>query len=308
MLLGPTASGKTALAVRLAHYLNTEIISADSRQVYRGMDIGTGKDLKEYEFENSKIPYHLIDIVNAGENYHLHAFMNDFFEVFQSLNQTQKIPILCGGTGLYIESVLKGLEYVSIPINETLRADLMQKSPDEVFSIFEKFEQNDFKALADTSTLKRTIRAIEIMTFLKENKKPEIQFPTINPIILGIAPDRETRRLRIENRLKLRLKNGLIEEVERLLNQGISAEKLIFYGLEYKFVVQYLQNEIKLQELEEKLTIAIQQFARRQMTWFRKMEKDGFEINWINGNLSLNEQQEEAIKILKTKNLNQTPK
>jgi tRNA dimethylallyltransferase len=296
VILGPTASGKTRLAVNVAATINSEIISADSRQVYRGMNVGTGKDLEEYQINKNKIPYHLIDIRNAGDDYNLNEYINDFKIAFEKITNENKIPILCGGTGLYIDAVLKGYEYTGIPINEKLRNEIKDKSLEELQQLFTQLPVTSYHKVADTSTHKRMIRAIEIVTWLDENKNYKASsIPNLKPAIFGLASERENRRTRIEQRLQHRLQNGLIEEVELLLKKGISEEKLIFYGLEYKFVVQHLQKEITYDYLVEHLTIAIQQFAKRQMTYFRKIEREGLLINWIDSDLSL----EEQIEIVK---------
>ncbi len=295
-ILGPTASGKTKLAVALAHQIGGEIISADSRQVYRGMDIGTGKDLAEYIIDNQTISYHLIDIIEAGENYHIHRFQEDFQQVFTEINTRNKPAILCGGSGMYLDAVLKGYQFTGIPIDENLREILIEKSFEELLIIFQN-NSSVFSALADTSTKKRLIRAIEISNFLLKN--PEFNIPTsITPdsIIFGLNPDVETRRERITKRLHERLQNGMIEEVKTLIDKGIPAEKLIFYGLEYKFITQFLQGEINFETMKERLNVAIHQFAKRQMTYFRKMERDGLKINWLDVNLPLNKIVEEILE------------
>lgn len=299
VLLGPTASGKTRLAANIAHLLNTEIISADSRQVYRNMNIGTGKDFDEYTINSNQIPYHLIDIVNAGDDYHLNAYMHDFYNAFDTITAKDKTPILCGGSGLYIDAVLKGFEYTGIPVVEKIRAELKSKTLTELEEIFTQLPHTSFHQVADTSTQKRLIRAIEIVMWLNNNKeKPLTALPKLQPLVFGLASERETRRSRIEQRLKQRLQNGLIEEVQSLLHAGVSAEKLFFYGLEYKFVIQYLHQEITYDYLAEHLTIAIQQFAKRQLTYFRKMEREGLKINWINAELSIEEQLEMVKRLI----------
>lgn len=288
VILGPTASGKTHLAVQLAHQLDGEIISADSRQVYRGMDIGTGKDLDEYVIEGKKIPYHLIDIIDAGESYHIYQFQLDFQKAYTDIIQRGKKAILCGGSGMYLDAVLKGYEFTSIPIDLALREELLEKSTEELLKIFEE-NQSVYSEKSDTSTKKRLIRAIEINLFLKNNPTFKITPQAIPPTtIFGLNPATELRRERITKRLLYRLENGMIEEVQTLLSKGIPAEKLIFYGLEYKFITQYLKEEISYEEMVEKLNIAIHQFAKRQMTYFRKMENDGLKINWLDSNLPFN--------------------
>jgi tRNA dimethylallyltransferase len=281
VILGPTASGKTRLAVQLANRINGEIISADSRQVYRGMDIGTGKDLEEYIIDNQTIPYHLIDILDAGEQYHIHLFQQDFQHVFEGISSRNKPVILCGGSGMYLEAVLKGFEFTSIPIDEKFREELLQNSTEELLNIFHK-NTSEYTQKADISTKKRLVRAIEIAQFLSQNADFTIHKPNIpNSIIFGLNPDIEIRRERINKRLHERLQNGMIEEVKALIDSGINPEKLIFYGLEYKFITQYLTGELDYKTMVERLNIAINQFAKRQMTYFRKMERDGLKINWL---------------------------
>ena len=296
VILGPTASGKTHLAVQLAHQINGEIISADSRQVYRGMDIGTGKDLEEYIIDNQAIPYHLIDILEAGEQYHIHLFQQDFQRAYQDIILRGKTPILCGGSGMYLEAVLKGYEFTAIPIDENLRVDLLEKSSEELTQIFQK-NPSQYNSKADISTRKRLIRAIEINQFLTQNPDFMVPLPNIPEfIIFGLNPETESRRISITKRLNHRLENGMIEEVKALINKGISPDKLIFYGLEYKFITQYLTGELSYEIMVEKLNVAIHQFAKRQMTYFRKMERDGLKINWLSENLPFDKKSEEIIK------------
>ncbi|WEK21248.1 MAG: tRNA (adenosine(37)-N6)-dimethylallyltransferase MiaA [Candidatus Pedobacter colombiensis] len=285
VILGPTASGKTKLAVNLANTLNGEIISADSRQVFEGMDIGTGKDLEEYIINGRKIPYHLIDIRKAGESYNVNEFKEDFYSAFKTITEKNALPILCGGTGMYIHSILQNHEYTAIPQNAPLRSMLEELDVVELRNILSAYSP-EFTAHADLSSRKRLIRAIEVSSYLTENTLKKIERPTFNPFVIGLTLDVGLRRKRIIDRLDLRLKQGLINEVEQLINEGVSKEKLIFYGLEYKFVVSYLSGEIDFDMLKDKLGIAICQFAKRQMTFFRKMEKDGIEINWIDSDHS----------------------
>ncbi|MFY7826990.1 MAG: tRNA (adenosine(37)-N6)-dimethylallyltransferase MiaA [Flectobacillus sp.] len=279
-ILGPTASGKTHLAVQLADWLDAEIISADSRQVYRGMNLGTGKDLDEYTLEGKTIPYHLIDVVDAGQSYHIFQFQKDFQEAFNAIKNKGKMAILCGGSGLYLEAVLRGFQYTAVPIDETLRAELLNFAHEE---LIEKFRPlSSLVPQADISTHKRTIRAIEIGEFLRAN--PSFELPTklpINTVIFGLNPPVELRRERITKRLQQRLAQGMVEEVQTLLDSGVSPDKLIFYGLEYKWITEYLQGRITYDIMFERLNVAIHQFAKRQMTYFRKMEKDGLIINWL---------------------------
>ncbi len=295
VILGPTASGKTHLATHLAHQIQGEIISADSRQVYRGMNIGTGKDLNEYRIDNQDIPYNLIDILDAGEQYHIHQFQQDFQRVFEAIASRNKLAILCGGSGMYLEAVLKGYEFTSIPINENLREELLQKTTEALLNEFHK-NPSEYTQKADISTRKRLIRAIEINQFLSQNSDYQIPKPTIPKfIIFGLNPETEVRRISITKRLQERLQNGMIEEVKALIDSGISPDKLIFYGLEYKFITQYLTGELDYQTMVERLNVAIHQFAKRQMTYFRKMERDGLNINWLDSKIPLDKKLDEIM-------------
>ena len=296
VILGPTASGKTRLAVQLAHRIHGEIISADSRQVYRGMNIGTGKDLEEYVVENHTIPYHLIDILDAGEQYHIHLFQQDFQRIYTDIIARGKTPILCGGSGMYLEAVLKGYEFTAIPIDENLRLNLLEKNTEELHQIFQE-NPSKYNPKADISTLKRLIRAIEINHFLQQNPDFIIPLPNIPEfIIFGLNPETESRRMSITKRLQYRLEHGMIEEVKALIDKGISPEKLIFYGLEYKFITQYLTGEMTYKIMVERLNVAIHQFAKRQMTYFRKMERDGLKINWLSNNLPFDKKIDKIIE------------
>ncbi len=275
-ILGPTASGKTSLAVSLASSLGGEIISADSRQVYRGMDIGTGKDLHEY----GSVPYHLIDILDAGDIYGVGQFQLDFNRVYHDIKNRGNIPVLCGGTGLYIQAVLQNFAHTYIPRNPALRELIEPKTAAELRSIFYAHpESHSFEA--DTSTHKRLVRAIEIATWLESNDVPSEVQGAPKTLIFGIDPDWQLRRDRISQRLEQRFEAGLIEEVRALLDRGVPADMLIFYGLEYKIITQHLLGHFNRQECFQRLEIAIHQFAKRQMTYFRKMEKDGLKIHWM---------------------------
>jgi len=281
IVLGATAVGKTRLAVQLAKDFNGEVISADSRQVFKGMDIGTGKDLSEYDVDDIRIPYHLIDIKQAGERYQVNAFKEDFYAAFQDITQRRKLPILCGGTGMYIHSLLQNHTLTAIPVNEILRENLLPLGKEQLRQIIDGFPIA-LRKQADYSSSKRLIRAIEIAQFLTDNEDFAIkEKPDLKPLVIGLYDDVETRRYKIIARLEQRLSNGLIEEVQDLLSKGVSEEMLVFYGLEYKFVMAYLNNEISFDTLKVRLGTAICQFAKRQMTFFRKMEKDGVQINWI---------------------------
>ncbi|HBO26948.1 MULTISPECIES: tRNA (adenosine(37)-N6)-dimethylallyltransferase MiaA [Culturomica] len=286
-VLGPTASGKTALAVRMAAELGGEVISADSRQVYRGMDIGTGKDLEEYDYEGRSIPYHLIDIVDAGYKYNVFEYQQDFVKVWKDCKNRNVFPVLCGGSGLYLEAVLKAYRLLAVPVNEALRKTLENKSLSELSVILSAYKR--MHNTTDVDTVKRAVRAIEIEEYYKLHSCIEGEFPEIHPLIVGVDVSREVRRTRIDKRLQERLKNGMVEEVQQLLEQDIAPEDLIYYGLEYKYLTLYLTGQLTYEDMVEKLNIAIHQFAKRQMTWFRKMERQGFSIHWIDGNLPMDE-------------------
>lgn len=284
VILGPTASGKTHLATRVAHEIGGEIISADSRQVYRQMDIGTGKDLEEYLVNGAPVPYHLINIRDAGEKYNVNDFQHDFADSYQQICAANRIPIVCGGTGFYIYALLKGHANDTVPVNEALRAELETLSNEQLLARFQNSE-SAYHALADISTRKRLIRALEIAGYLNAHPETEIDFGSESAAypaqIFGLNPTVETRRKRISNRLAARLKQGLIEEVQNLLSQGITPDSLIYYGLEYKYVTLYLTGALTFEEMHSNLETEIHRFAKRQMTFFRKMEKDGLKINWI---------------------------
>lgn len=283
IILGPTASGKTKLAVNLANELGAEIISADSRQIFKGMDIGTGKDLDEYLINSNQIPFHLIDIKDAGEKYNVNLFKEDFYKSLQSIRENHSLPILCGGTGMYIHSILQNHELTAVPIDETLRAELVRHSKDILVHQLSSYPEN-LRKNVDYSSSKRLIRAIEIAEYFKKNDFIKLDRPIINPFVIGLKSEVEIRRKKILDRLETRLNTGLIEEVEGLIANGIGIDILNFYGLEYKFIAAYLTNQIDLQTLKERLGTAICQYAKRQMTFFRKMEKDGVKINWLNAN------------------------
>ena len=296
IILGPTASGKTRLAVGMSLELNGEVISADSRQVFRDMDIGTGKDLNEYTVNGRSVPYHLINIREAGEQYNVNAFKEDFYHIYGDLSAKGKVPVLCGGTGMYIHSLLQNQEYTAVPVDQVLRDSLPLHDIQLLRERLTLYPM-EVTAHADLSSAKRLVRAIEIAEYLQHHTLPEAIYPALNPLVIGLSGDVEQRRSRILKRLDERFDSGLIEEVERLLQRGVSADILIFYGLEYKFVTSYLQNEISLPELKEKLYIAICQFAKRQMTFFRKMEKDGVMINWLDSSLGSEELQSAVARL-----------
>ncbi len=297
VVLGPTATGKTRFASVLAEKVNGEIISADSRQVYKRMDLGTGKDYDDYLVSGKEIPYHLVDICEPGYKYNVFEFQKDFFEVFGDIKSRGRTSILCGGTGMYIEAVTKGYRLIAVPVNQQLRDSLKRKSLEELENILASYRKLHNKT--DTDTVKRAIRAIEIEEYYKNNTPENYALPEIAPVYLGIDVDREERRKRITDRLHKRLKEGMVEEVESLLKEGTPPDNLIYYGLEYKYITLYLTNEITYETMRERLNIAIHQFAKRQMTWFRKMERDGVKINWINGKLEEREKIKQALNILK---------
>lgn len=286
-IIGPTACGKTSLAVALANKLNTEIISGDSRQVYRGMDIGTGKDINEYTIGGKQIPYHLIDIVPAGEKYTIYNFQKDFLKAYHNITSRGIEPIFCGGSGLYVESVLRSYRLFEVPQNQSLRDSLQGKSIKELTTILSSFKT--LHNTTDVDTAQRAIRAIEIETFYKNIPAEQRSFPKIDSLNIGIDIPRELRRQRITQRLHARLAEGMIQEVSTLLNNGIKPEDLIYYGLEYKFITLHLIGQLSYDQMVHDLEIAIHQFAKRQMTWFRGMERRGITIHWIDGTLPLEE-------------------
>ena len=305
-ILGPTASGKTPVAARLAAEIGGEIISADSRQVYRRMDIGTGKDLADYVVRSQEsgvsrqIPYHLIDIREPGTKYNLFEYQQDFFDAYQDILSRGAVPILCGGTGLYIEAVLKGYHLSPVPQNQALRDSLEGKSLAELTQMLTDLKAktgSNMHNTTDVDSCQRAIRAIEIETYNIEHPTPRRELPPVDSIIIGIDIDRELRRDKITRRLKARLEEGMVEEVKSLLDEGISADDLIYYGLEYKFVTEYLTGKITYDEMFTRLEIAIHQFAKRQMTWFRGMERRGFKIHWIDATLPMEDKISQILEI-----------
>lgn len=278
-ILGPTASGKTGVAVKLAAEIDAEIISADSRQVYRRMDLGTGKDLEDYCINGKNIPYHLIDIAEPGTKYNVYEYQKDFLQAYNDIRSRGKKVIVCGGTGLYLESVLRSYRLSPVPQNPELRENLSGKSLEELTHILSQYKT--LHNTTDVDSAQRAIRAIEIAEYYKHTPIDDRPFPTLNSYVIGIDVDRETRRQRISARLKQRLDNGMVDEVKRLLAEGIPADDLIYYGLEYKFLTLYAIGEMSYEEMFRQLEIAIHQFAKRQMTWFRGMERRGIEIHWM---------------------------
>lgn len=296
-ILGPTASGKTTVATHLAALIGGEIISADSRQVYRRMDIGTGKDLSDYRLPAADgqpvtVPYHLIDIREPGTRYNLFEYQQDFFDAYQDIRDRHKVPILCGGTGLYIEAVLKGYHLSPVPQNQALRESLEGRSLAELTQMLVELKAktgSNMHNKTDVDSCQRAIRAIEIETYNLEHPMPRRELPPVESVIIGISIDRDARREKITRRLKARLEEGMVDEVRALLSEGIPPEDLIYYGLEYKFVTEYLTGKTTYDEMFTQLEIAIHQFAKRQMTWFRGMERRGFKINWIDASLPMEE-------------------
>lgn len=287
VILGPTACGKTVLASHLALALNGEVISADSRQVYRGMDIGTGKDLNDYIVDEQIIKHHLIDIVEPGFEYNLFLYQEDFISAFEDINERGKMAIMCGGTGMYIDSILKRKKLLNVPENHLLRGELATLSMAELSHKLKNLRP--LHNITDIRDSERLIRAIEIELFNASARETDKAFPAFDDVIFGVNYEREIVMKRIKNRLKQRLEEGMIEEVEQLINKGVSVDKLLFYGLEYRYITRYILNNISYQVMFELLNVAIRQFAKRQMTYFRKMERDGIKINWIPQELNLEE-------------------
>ena len=295
-ILGHTAAGKTAFAANLAHRLGGEIISADSRQVYRGMDIGTGKDYKDYMVEDTRIPVHLIDLMEAGYEYNVYLFKHDFTGAFTDISDRDLIPILCGGTGLYIDSVLRNYKMINVPVNEVLRSELEAKSYEELKGILRLY--GPLHNVTDTVNRKRMIRAIEIGMYQATHIDSDEKERELNSIVLGIRFERTIRRKRITDRLMNRLENGMVEEVESLMKAGVSAEKMEYYGLEYRWISKYILKELTYDEMLSKLNTAIHQFAKRQMTYFRGMERKGTSIHWIEGQLPMEDKIVAAMEII----------
>lgn len=293
-ILGPTASGKTTLAAHLAASLQGEIISADSRQVYRRMDLGTGKDLDDYRIDGVQVPYHLIDICEPGTQYNVYEYQKDFKKVWHELQERQVLPVLCGGTGLYLESVLRGYRMDTVPENTPLRESLAGKSLEELTALLSTYKTLHNKT--DVDSVKRAIRAIEIAEYYRTHPVDQTEMPSLNSLVIGIDIPRELRRSRISARLKQRLDEGMIDEVRSLLAEGIPADNLIYYGLEYKFLTLHVLGQLSYEEMYHQLEIAIHQFAKRQMTWFRGMERRGVCIHWIDGTQPLEEKVRQIVE------------
>lgn len=295
-IIGPTASGKTAFAAALAARLDTEIISGDSRQVYRSMDIGTGKDLADYVVDGKQIPYHLIDICNPGDKYNVFEYQHDFHKAFEEIRKKGKLPILCGGTGMYIESVLRGFKLLDVPQNPVLRESLKGKSLAELEQILASYKVLHNKT--DVDSAQRAIRAIEIEEFYKTEAPDKREYAPINSLIIGVDINRELRREKISRRLRARLDEGMVDEVRAILATGVKPEDLIYYGLEYKFLTLYIIGQLTYDEMVSQLEIAIHQFAKRQMTWFRGMERRGLHIHWLDATLPTDEKINNVLALI----------
>ena len=304
-ILGPTASGKTPLAAALARRIGGEILSADSRQVYRRMDIGTGKDLSDYRLAVDgspvDIPYHLIDICEPGTRYNLFQYQQDFFTAYEQVRGRGAVPILCGGTGLYIEAVLKGYRLSPVPQNQALRDQLEGRSLDELTEMLRQLKARSGSVMhntTDVDSAQRAIRAIEIEQYTLEHPMPLRELPAVESLIIGVNIDRELRREKITRRLRARLDEGMADEVRGLLAEGIAPEDLTYYGLEYKYVTEYVVGHLTFDEMFRQLEIAIHQFAKRQMTWFRGMERRGFHIHWIDATLPMDAKVEAILRLM----------
>jgi tRNA dimethylallyltransferase len=296
VITGPTASGKTALAATLADRLNGEIISADSRQVYREMNIGTGKDYADYQVNGRIIPVHLIDIVDPGYKFNVFEYQKMFLETYFDIRSRNKFPIVCGGSGMYVDSIVSGYNLIEVPPDEELRRELEKKPMEELIKNLSSYK--DLHNTTDIDTKKRVIRAIEIEHYYSENKVNKPDFPPFRTMIAGVSFERDTRRKRISQRLKERLLNGMTEEVQMLINKGVPVETLLYYGLEYKFITLYLSDKMSYDEMFCRLEVAIHQYAKRQMTWFRGMERRGVKINWLDGDVPMEEKVGRIICLL----------
>ncbi len=294
-ITGPTACGKTALAAECAYRLQGEIISADSRQVFRGMDLGTGKDLEDYTVRGTDIPYHLIDIHEAGYEYNVYQFQNDFIAAFRDIVQRGKIPLLCGGTGLYVESIVRGYELSTAPVNESFRQSIAEQSDEELtarLAALVKLHNH-----TDTETRERLVRALEIAEYRQQHPEDHVILPPMRHLIIGVQYPRDMVVQRIGVRLQQRLEGGMIEEVQCLIDRGVPVERLLRYGLEYKHVTRYLLQQCSYQEMFDNLYTDIRRFSKRQMTWFRRMERNGVSIHWIDGTKPLDEKADEVLEL-----------
>lgn len=298
VVVGPTACGKTAFATQLALRTDGEILSGDSRQVYRGMDIGTGKDLADYTIGDVRIPYHLIDIADPGEKYNVYRYQQDFAEAYADITSRGRQPILCGGSGLYVEAVIKNYTLLSVPPDHDLRARLETKTQDELAQILASYQT--LHNTTDLDNRRRTIRAIEIADYLKTHPEDNGPMEGLDYTVLGLDIPRDLRRERITRRLRARLREGMVDEIQGLLDNGVAPDDLIYYGLEYKYVTLYCTGRLTFDEMTEQLEIAIHQFAKRQMTWFRGMERRGVKINWIDACRPMEEMMATALEILNT--------
>ena len=296
VVTGPTASGKTSLAAIIASRLNGEVISADSRQVYRRMNLGTGKDYKDYIVDGKQIPFHLIDIADPGYKYNVFEYQRDFLKVYSALKSENRFPVVCGGSGMYLDSIISGYRMFEVPPDPEFRASLERKSLTELKEILSTFKQ--LHNITDIDTKKRAIRAIEIERYNVSRGEKQILFPGIKALIVGLMTDRLKRRERITTRLRKRLGEGMVDEVKELLDSGLDPASLIYYGLEYKYITLYLTGKLNYEEMFRQLNIAIHQFAKRQMTWFRGMERRGIKINWIDGELSMEDKVEKVMELL----------
>jgi len=295
-ITGPTASGKTSLAAALAFRLDGEIISADSRQLYRQMNMGTGKDYSDYIVRGKQIPYHLIDVADPGYKYSVFEYQREFIKVLGDIRSRDKFPVVCGGSGMYIDSIVSGYRMAEVPPDPAFRASLEKKSIEELAEILASYRKLHNKT--DIDTRKRAVRAIEIERYIRLEKGNRRYFPEINPLIVGVLFTREVRRQRISERLRSRLDEGMVDEVRQLINKGIALETLIYYGLEYKYITLYLTGKITYDEMYGSLESAIHQFAKRQMTWFRGMERKGVTIHWVDGELPMEEKVKKVVELL----------
>jgi len=295
-VLGPTASGKTFFGAHLAYRLHGEIISADSRQIYREMDLGTGKDYEDYIIQDYSVPVHLIDMYDAGYKYNLFQYQKDFYRVFKEIQKRGNLPMLVGGTGMYIEAVLSKYELVKVPPNKELRENLSNLTQEELIHVLKQYNSS-LHNTSDLKIRKRTIRAIEIADYYSKGDVHKEDLPSLRSLILGVQYDRQSRRKRISERLRSRLEAGLVDEVKALLKK-ISKEDLIYYGLEYKYLTLYLTGALEYEEMFKKLEVAIHQFAKRQMTWFRKMERNGYRIHWLDGHMPVEEKLQRSLDII----------
>jgi tRNA dimethylallyltransferase len=296
VITGPTASGKTSLAARLALRLGGEVVSADSRQVYRNMDIGTGKDINDYIVDGISVPYHLIDIVDPGYKYNVYEYQRDFLAVYNDLKERKVFPVVCGGSGMYVDSIISGYRLNEVPPDPVLRSELEKKSIEELTDILKSYKE--LHNITDIDTKKRAIRAIEIESYYHKKENSQTSLPEIRSLIIGVKYDRDMRREKISQRLIERLSGGMIEEVKGLLDKGVDSETLIYYGLEYKYITLYLTGKTSYDEMFRCLEVSIHRFAKRQMTWFRGMERKGIKIHWLDGELPMENKIEKILDLL----------